>query len=186
MRRAILILALSALSARAGLTKLEAISMLETGNNDSAVGRAGEVSRFQIMPRTWRSFTSSQAYTDKQMSAWVADQYLGLLETTFSHRAGREPSDFDLYVLWNAGPAYYERIGFSAARVHHLIAERAQRFVNLRQMDNGPKSPAPQPMFALGLPFAPINLRQTPSLPNAASALNAGQLGQVKPQRPVN
>ena len=186
MCRAILILALSALSARAGLSKLEAISMLETGNNDSAVGRAGEVSRFQIMPRTWRHFTSSQAYSDKQLSTWVADQYLGLLETTFSHRAGREPSDFDRYVLWNAGPSYYERIGFSAARVHPVIAERAQRFVNLRQMDNGPKSPAPQPMFALGLPFAPINLRQTPLLPNAASPLNAGPLGQVKALRQVN
>ncbi len=186
MCRAILILALSALSARAGLSKLEAISMLETGNNDSAVGGAGEVSRYQIMPRTWRRFTSSQAYSDKQLSAWVADQYLAQLETTFCQRAGREPSDFDRYVLWNAGPSYYERIGFAAARVNPVIAERAQRFVNLRQMDNGPKSPAPQPMFALGLPFAPINLRQTPLLPNTASALNAGQLGQLKSLRPVN
>ncbi len=186
MCRAILILALSVLSARAGLSKLEAISMLETGNNDSAVGGAGEVSRYQIMPRTWRRFTSSQAYTDKQLSTWVAEQYLALLETSFCQRAGRGPSDFDRYVLWNAGPAYYERVGFAAARVHPVIAERAQRYVNLRQMDNGPKPPAPQPMFALSLPIAPINLRQTPSLPNAASDLNAGQLGQAKAQRPVN
>src|SRR6266568_1347151 len=127
MCRAILILALSALSARAGLSKLEAISMLETGNNDSAVGGAGEVSRYQIMPRTWRRFTSSQAYSDKQLSAWVADQYLAQLETAFCQRAGREPSDFDRYVLWNAGPSYYERIGFAAARVNPVIAERADQ-----------------------------------------------------------
>jgi hypothetical protein len=74
------------------------------------------------------------AYSDEKVSSSVAAQYLQVLEANFRTRTGRQPSDFDRYVLWNGGPGYYERIGFVAARVHPIIRERAQRFVNLRQM----------------------------------------------------
>ena len=134
MCKAIVILVLGMLSAEAGLSKLEAISMIESGNNDRAVGGAGEVSRYQIMPRLWRRYTTSVAYTDAGLSTHVANRHLAYLETVFQNQTGREATDFDLYVLWNAGPTYYARIGFSAARVHPVIRERAGRFVNLRQM----------------------------------------------------
>ena len=174
MCKTILILALSVLSAHAGLTRLEAISMIETGNNDAAVGDAGEVSRYQIMPRIWRQYTDSRAYQNKQLSTWVADQYLALLENTFRTRAGREPSDFDRYVLWNAGPSYYERIGFSAARVHSVIRERANRFVNLRRMQEsaGPRPTAPA-LASNTVKSTPVNLRQSLSLPGAPLGLAA-------------
>jgi hypothetical protein len=173
MCKTILILALSVLSAHAGLNKLEAISMIETGNNDAAVGEAGEVSRYQIMPRIWRKYTSSRAYQDKQLSAWVADQYLAALEATFRTRTGREPDDFDRYVLWNAGPVYYERIGFSAARVHPIIRERANRFVNLREMGQPAKSQAQSSVFAANSAASQGNLRQTLSLPATEIGLGA-------------
>ena len=152
MYRAILILAgsLSALSAQAGLSKLGAISMIETGNNDRAIGRAGEISRYQIKPRVWKRYTSSRHYQNTELSTLVADQYLAHLETTFRTKTGREPSDFDRYVLWNGGPSYYARIGFSATRVHPIIRERATRFVNLREMTQEVESEPPQPIFALG------------------------------------
>jgi len=140
MNRAILILILSVLTAKAGLSKLEAISMIETGNNDRAVGMAGEVSRYQIMPAVWRCYTSSRAYQDIRISAQVAEIHLASLEASFRKNAGREPTDFDRYVLWNAGPVYYARLGYSASRVHSIIGERASRFVNLRQMKQEAKS----------------------------------------------
>ena len=137
---------LSVVSASAGYSKLEALSLIESGNNDAAVGSLGEVSRYQIKPRIWREYSSSRAWRDSRVSSQVAENYLKSLEETFTRRAGRAPTDFDLYVLWNAGPAYYAKVGFSAARVHPVVRERAQRYVNLRTVNlaQGPNvKPAP-------------------------------------------
>ena len=131
----------------AGLSKLEAIGMIESGNNDRAVGSAGEISRFQIKPSVWRQYSPTPAYRNVTASGQVAEKHLATLEAGFRARAGRAPSDFDLYVLWNAGPAYYQRLGFSAARVHRIIRERANRFVNLRQMEAENEPQAPRPML---------------------------------------
>jgi len=150
MYRTICVLGMSTLMAQAGMSKLEAISMIETGNNDHAVGDAGEVSRYQIKPRVWRCYSSSRAYQNSVLSAWVAEQYLAGLEATFRRQTGREPSDFDRYVLWNGGPTYYERVGFKASRVHPVIRERARRFVNLREMETTASVSSPTAMFALG------------------------------------
>ena len=134
MYKSIAILLLTIITAKAGLSKLEAISMIESGNNDFAIGGAGEVSRYQIKPRVWRFYTDLRAYENDKLSRWVAGQYLSSLEKAYEEGTGHAPSDFDLYVLWNAGLTYYKRIGFSTRRVHPVIRERAQRFVNLRQM----------------------------------------------------
>ena len=134
MRKVLVLLMLSVVSASAGYSKLEALSLIESGNNDAAVGSLGEVSRYQIKPRIWREYSSSRSWRDARVSSQVAETYLKSLEETFLKRAGRAPTDFDLYVLWNAGPAYYAKLGFSAARVHPVVRERAQRYVNLRNV----------------------------------------------------
>ena len=126
------VLALTTMTASAGLSKLEALSMIESGNNDLAVGQAGEVSRFQIRPQVWRQYSRSRAYQDADVAALVAQKHIAYLETLFRERAGREATDLDIYILWNAGPGYYERHGFSLERVHREIRDRAQRYVNLR------------------------------------------------------
>ena len=132
------VLSISAVGASAGFSKLEALGMIESGNDDAAVGRAGEVSRFQIKPAIWRRYSPTDSYRNFQVSRSVAEQHLTDLEETFRRRTGREPDDFDLYVLWNAGPTYYGRIGFSKKRVHPIIRSRAQRYVNLRQKQDPP------------------------------------------------
>ena len=124
----------TALAAQAGMSKLEAISMIETGNNDRAVGRAGEVSRYQIKPSVWKRYSASRNYHDHRLSAWVAAQYLEQLEASFLRQAGRPPTDFDRYVLWNGGPSYYQRLGYASHRVHPTIRKRAARFANLRAL----------------------------------------------------
>ena len=106
--------------------------MIESGNNDLAIGQAGEVSRFQIRPQVWRQYSRSRAYQDADVAALVAQKHIAYLETLFRERTGREATDLDIYILWNAGPGYYERRGFSLERVHREIRERAQRYVNLR------------------------------------------------------
>jgi len=124
----------SALMAQAGLSRLEALSMLETGDRDSAVGGVGEVSRYQMLPSVWKQYSSSQAYQDPAVSQQVAGQHLAFLESNFRKQAGREPSEFDIYILWNAGLGYYAKRDFSPARVSPVIRERAERYVNLRQI----------------------------------------------------
>src|SRR5262249_54107416 len=99
-----------------------------------AIGSAGEISRYQIKPYIWKRYTASRAYNNALVSTWVADRYMANLEETFERLSGRIPDDFDRYVLWNAGPRYYESVGFDQAPVNRLIRERAQRFVNLREM----------------------------------------------------
>ncbi len=128
-------------ASQAEVSKLEALSLIESGDNDAAVGQAGEVSRYQIKPRIWQEYSLSRAYRDASVSAKVAAKHLADLEQTFRARAGREPGDFDLYVLWNAGPTYYAKVNFSSKRVNPIIRERAQRYANLRKMH---KTSAPQ------------------------------------------
>lgn len=152
MHKALLLLALTIASAQAGLSELEAISMIESGNDDRAIGGAGEVSRYQIMPRVWRSYTSSRAYQNAEISTRIAQKHLEYLEGVFKSRTGREPTDFDRYVLWNAGPTYYNRIGFARRRVHPVIRERATRFVNLREMQEAASSKSSGILAISGLP----------------------------------
>ena len=60
-----ILMMLSVASAQAGLSKLEAISMIETADRDAIVGRAGERSRYQIMPAVWKSYTASRDYASR-------------------------------------------------------------------------------------------------------------------------
>ena len=132
MIRLIAFLAASLLSCKAGLNDLEALSLIESGNNDAAVGGAGEVSRYQILPKVWRGYTRSRDYRNSWLAGDVARRHLVVLEQSFLNHTGRKPADFDLYVLWNAGLEYYRRHDFSPSRVHRIIRDRAARFANLK------------------------------------------------------
>lgn len=134
MKAALVFLFAGALMAHAQLSRLDAISMIETGSNDQMVGRLGEVSRYQLMPRVWKQYSNSEAFSDPAVSAQVAQRHVDWLESFFRNRAGREMTEFDLYVMWNAGPGYYARKNFSPAQVAPSVRERAERFANLRSI----------------------------------------------------
>jgi len=119
----------------AGFSRLEAISLIETADDDAIVGRRGEVSRYQIMPRVWHQYTLSKAYHDPRVSRCVAEQHLERIEKLYRQKNGRPATEFDIYVIWNGGLAYYARRGFSPGRLPQVVRERALRFVNLRQLD---------------------------------------------------
>jgi hypothetical protein len=134
MIKVILMIALAAASAHAaGLSRLEALSMIESGDDDAAVGQVGEVSRYQIQPWIWRQYSGLADYQNRELATQVAEKHLLALGQFFQRRAKRDLDDFDLYVLWNAGPTYYSRIGFAKSRVHPVIHNRAQRYANLRE-----------------------------------------------------
>jgi hypothetical protein len=96
-----------------------ALSMIESGDNDQAVGPGGEVSRFQIRRELWTSGNPKDAHD--ALSAAREIMLPRLEEFQRSHK--RPATDFEFYVLWNA-----------PWRVDHpsaAVTERARRFANL-------------------------------------------------------
>src|SRR5215469_5864868 len=105
-------------SARA-MDRWAALSMIESGDDDSAIGSLGEVSRFQIRPYLWPGGNPHNA----GVALDVAQKIMQPRITKFEHTHNRAPSDFEFYVLWNAP----QEVGHPC----RAVAKRAERFVNL-------------------------------------------------------
>ena len=175
MRNYILALLLTAVGANAQLSRLEALSMIESGDNDAAIGRAGEVSRFQIKPSIWAHYSGSRAFRDCRVAGDVAARHLAELTTWFQNRAGRPASDYDVYVLWNAGPTYYTKVGFKTSRVHPVVCERASRYARLRSSI---------PTRRVEVATVPASRTQTPP-PTQPKAVASAPLATKEPLWPV-
>lgn len=88
----------------AAMDRFEALSMLESGDNDFAVGRSGEVSRYQILPRVWRETLPFVPLAQATNSFWSNQCALLIAlhrEDRFLKQRGRWPTDFEFYKLWN-------------------------------------------------------------------------------------
>lgn len=129
MKKLVLLLLLSLPASGWGMDRLSALSMLETGDNDRAIGRAGEISRYQVLRREWRTVTNSAAYADSETARTVVlrlmDHRIHAFEATF----GRSPNDFEFYGLWNAPSQIME------GKLTRRVAERCRRFANLCERD---------------------------------------------------
>src|SRR5215467_12617846 len=80
-----------------------ALSQIESGDNDHAVGRQGEVSRFQIRPEVWRRYAPMKADWRKPSDALsVATVAMRDRCLAFERNFHRPPTDLEFYVLWNA------------------------------------------------------------------------------------
>jgi len=102
------------------MDRWSALSMLETGNDDTAIGSNGEVSRFQIRPQLWPGGGDPQ---DVQFALSVAQEIMQDRVGAFQKAHNRPPTDFEFYVLWNAP--------VQADHPSKTVADRAQRFENL-------------------------------------------------------
>ena len=115
-----------------GMDRLAALSMIETGNNDRMVGRAGEISRYQILKREWCSVTSSTRFTDpataKAVTLVLLERRVQSFQTTFN----RPPTNTEFYALWNAPGQVLNR------RVSRTVAERCRRYANLCEWNGTP------------------------------------------------
>ena len=135
-----------------GMDRLSALSMLETGNNDRMVGRAGEISRYQILKAEWKSVSDSARWADPQVSKDVAKMLIDRRVNQFRSIFKRDPSDFEFYVLWNA-PSQVLR-----GKVSRVVAERATRFSNLCSRRDT------EPVLAVITPVRPAPLSPPPML----------------------
>ncbi len=101
-----------------------ALSQIESGDNDLAVGAAGEVSRYQIKPELWQRYAGPKADCQRAADALsVARSVMAERCAAFERSFNRSPTDFEFYVLWNA-PALVRT-------PNSVVAERAERFSNL-------------------------------------------------------
>ena len=96
-----------------------ALAMVESGCDDRAVGRAGEISRYQIRRELWPGGNPLDANVALANARLIMSPRVAEFEQTH----GRAPDDFEFFVLWNA-PAQINH-------PHPAVAERAWRFVNL-------------------------------------------------------
>ena len=109
-----------------GMDRLAALSLIESGNNDRAVGRHGEVSRFQIKPALWRQYGASVPLTSRTnlpVALRLTREIMQDRCRNFERHYHRPPTDFEYYVLWNA-PGQIRKPG-------KAVIERANRFCNL-------------------------------------------------------
>jgi hypothetical protein len=111
---------LLALSVNAmAMDRWTALAILESGGNDLAVGRVGEISRYQIRPELWPGGNPHNA----NIALANAQLIMVARISAFEQSHDRVPNDFEFYVLWNA-PAQINH-------PHRGVAERARRFMNL-------------------------------------------------------
>jgi hypothetical protein len=115
---------LSSVFHAAAMDRWSALSMLESGDNDRAVGPGGEVSRFQIQRVLWPGGNPS----DSKDALSAAREVMQPRLAEFQKAHGRAPTDFEFYVLWNA-----------PMQLNHpskAVSERAKRFANLVQRED--------------------------------------------------
>src|SRR5689334_1077078 len=106
-----------------------ALSQIETRDNDSAIGAAGEISRYQIKPKLWRRYAAADANWKNPIEALAAARELMKERCIrFERSYNRTPTDFEFYVLWNA-PSQIER-------PCKVVRERAERFCHLVSVDD--------------------------------------------------
>src|SRR5690242_19929657 len=111
------------------MDRWSALSQIETRDNDSVVGAAGEISRYQVKPRLWRRYARSDAdWTNPAVALAAAQQIMRDRCTFFERSYNRQPTDFEFYVLWNA-PAQIQR-------PRRAVRERAERFCHLVSRDD--------------------------------------------------
>jgi len=117
-----LILILAGLAPSAlGMDRWTALSMIESGNNDRAVGSLGEVSRFQIRPELWPGGNPRDFSTALAAAREIMDERLSHFRS--GHK--RDATDLEFYILWNAP--------WQVDHPSHIVKNRANRYINLLQ-----------------------------------------------------
>jgi hypothetical protein len=101
------------------MDRWEALSMIESGDDDRAIGSRGEVSRFQIRPELWPGGNSQ----DARDALAAAHEIMKSRLEGFTRSHKRPATDFEFYVLWNAP--------WEADHPSKAVSERALRFSNL-------------------------------------------------------
>lgn len=85
---------------------LAALSHIESRGNDAAVGKAGEVTRYQICPKLWKESllgfkTLVARPQDDRVARLVASDIWHKRVIAFTLKHNRQPDLEELYLLWH-------------------------------------------------------------------------------------
>lgn len=103
---------------------MQALSLIESGDRDHAVGKAGEVSRYQIMPFVWREYKGGNPRNPTDARR-VAILILTDRMQEFQAKHRRVPTLVETYALWRS-PARAMDLRLSAS-----VKECGRRFASL-------------------------------------------------------
>lgn len=121
---ATVVLAISLCPRLQAMDRWSALSQIESGDDDRAMGAAGEVSRFQIKPELWQRYAPAGSnWTNAEQALFVAKEAMRDRSAAFERSAHRPPTDSEFFILWNA-----------PAEINHpskAVLGRAERFCNL-------------------------------------------------------
>lgn len=107
-----------------------ALGQIESGDRDSAIGQAGEVSRYQIRPELWRQLAPRLNPRNPDQAWAVARRELGSRMARARLPRDQYARACAIYLLWNA-PEALARADYDPARVNATLRDRATRFANL-------------------------------------------------------
>jgi len=93
--------------------RMQALALVESGNNPAAIGKAGETTRYQMMPAVRREFGTAEAVLQARCKSFTA-------------RFNRPCNDVEFYLLWHR-PA-------RVTNPKRVELERAQRYANTVQL----------------------------------------------------
>ncbi len=123
IRLAVLLLAGLGLAVSvSAMDRWAALSMIESGDDDNAIGPGGEISRFQIRHELWPGGDPQNA----EVALAVAQKIMRARLDEFQQSHQRAATDFEFYILWNAP--------WKADHPSKAVIERARRFANLVEL----------------------------------------------------
>lgn len=111
------------------MDRLDALSQIESRNNDRAIGPQREVSRYQILPAFWEKANVVWRPTDPAVASIVVKWIMQARCAQFQARYHRDPTDFEYYILWHRPAALIGRPALR--RLSSLETDRARRFAHL-------------------------------------------------------
>lgn len=122
-----------------------AIAEVETGHNYKLIGKNGERSAYQISKHVWKAY-SKKPFTVASTKEGIFEvkhvvtAHMTWLAIHFIKHTNREPSPFDIAVMWNAGFDYYKQRGFNPKRIKNSqVRNYAERVSNITNKQNNPK-----------------------------------------------
>lgn len=114
--------------------KLRALSQIESNDNDSAKGKHGELSRYQLKRSVWKQHfpaEKDQRHVPSEARRCARAHLCWLeLKLCLAQRTNN-PEPRDVYAAWNIGLAAYARRHYSFDKLPDTIKRRARRFENL-------------------------------------------------------
>lgn len=113
---------------------LLALADIESSNNDWAVGKLGEVSKYQISKDNWSYYTHYEKFNpneDSSLASCIAIVIINSNSYSYRINKGKDPRPKDIYAMWNVGYYKYKAYGYDLSKFSKEIQDRCQRFENL-------------------------------------------------------